>query len=242
MSDQKASSQKEKKSIVSILKLVATILGILVFIFTAVSNMAIVYIVLAPDEMPKPFYLVYYLPGEEPKLPVAFSNESSDSTGSEESYTSGETGSENPTYSFAWENIQPGQGIILDTGTKIVNLAEPGGKKYIRTNVVLEFAPNDPVYFTSGVSEDSSSGAHGEEETTTVSASAVYETEFLTELEARMPVINDSIITLLSTKDFEDVYTAEGKDTLRNEIITAVNLQLPEFHVIYVYFTEFVVQ
>jgi flagellar basal body-associated protein FliL len=241
MSDQKASSPKEKKSIVSILKLVATILGILVFIFTAVSNMVIVYIVLAPDDLPKPFYLVYYLPGEEPQLPVASASESSETTGNEEHYSSGETGSETPTYSYAWDNIQPGQGIILDTGTKIVNLAEPGGKKYIRTNVVLEFAPNDPVYFSTGVEESSSSGGHGEE-TTSVSASAVYETEFLTELEARMPVINDSIITLLATKDFEDVYTAEGKDTLRNEIMAAVNSRLPEYHVIYVYFTEFVMQ
>ena len=243
MSDQKASSPKEKKSIVSILKLVATILGILVFLFTAISNMVIVYIVLAPDDLPKPFYLVYYLPGEEPQLPVASAGESSDSTSSEEYHSSsGPTGSENPTYSYTWENIQPGQGIILDTGTKIVNLAEPGGKKYIRTNVVLEFAPNDPVYFSTGTEESSSGGSHGEETTTTISASAVYETEFLTELETRMPVINDSIITLLATKDFEDVYTAEGKDTLRNEIMAAVNLRLPEYHVIYVYFTEFVMQ
>ena len=242
MSEHKASSPKEKKSIVSILKLVATILGILVFIFTAVSNMVLVYIVLAPDEMPKPFYLVYYLPGEDPQLPVVAASDSTQTSSNEEHYTSSETGSETPSYSYTWENIQPGQGIILDTGTKIVNLAEPGGKKYIRTNVVLEFAPNDPVYFSTTVEESGSSSAHGEDTTTTVSASAAYESEFLSELDTRMPVINDAIITLLSTKDFEDVYTAEGKDVLRNEIMAAVNSRLPEYHVIYVYFTEFVMQ
>ncbi len=35
---------------------------------------------------------------------------------------------------------QPGSGVMIDTGTKIINLAEIGGNKYIRINVVLEFA------------------------------------------------------------------------------------------------------
>lgn len=235
---------KPKKSVLSILKLVMTILAGLLIFTTVATNLAVVYIVFAPDNLPKPFYLVYYVPGEEPQLP-----EVSQSTGdtveevssSHSTYT--ETGeSHSVTYTYLWDGIQPGQGIILDTGTKIVNLAEPGGRKFIRTNVVLEFAPNDPVYFETHVEEEaSSSGGHGGEEET-VSPQEAYEAEFLSELEVRMPVINDCIVTLLSTKEFEDVYTAEGKDALRNEIINAVNSRLPDYHVIYVYFTEFVMQ
>ncbi len=235
--------QKPKKSIMSILKLVATILISLLLVITVVTNLALVYIVFAPDNLPKPFYLVYYVPGQELQLPLV-------SVNTEPQTSSGQTqtSSHNPTtssgdaisYKYLWDGIQPGQGIILDTGTKIVNLAEPGGRKFIRTNVVLEFAPNDPVYFDNTTSQ-SSSGGHGSE-TTTVTPKAAYEAQFLANLETRMPVINDSIITLLSTKEFEDVYTAEGKDVLRNEIINTVNSRLPEYHVIYVYFTEFVMQ
>ena len=228
---------KPKKSILSILKLVAMILGGLLLLVTMITNLAVVYIVFAPDSMPKPFYLSYYMPGEDPQAALANTTNDTSAVSAEHTGISTETGgSDEISYTYLWEGIQPGQGIILDTGTKIVNLAEPGGRKFIRTNVVLEFAPNDPVYFDTEVV---SSGGEGGD---TVSPSAAYETEFLAELEVRMPVINDCIVTLLSTKDYEDVYTAEGKDALRNEIMNAVNSRLPDYHVIYVYFTEFVMQ
>jgi len=54
--------------------------------------------------------------------------------------------------------------------------------------------------------------------------------------------MDDIIITLLSTKDYQAVYTAEGKDLLRQQIMATVNQRLPEYHVIYVYFKEFVMQ
>lgn len=223
--------KKGKRSILSILKLVATILAILVFIITVVSNLAVVYIVFAPDTFPKPFYLVYYIPGEVPQLPLV-------SQGTTEGQTDGgETTNEHSETPISMENLLPGQGITLDTGTKIVNLAEPGGRKFIRTNVVLEFAPNDPVFFETAEPESG-----GNEEEAAVSPRDAYQAEFLAELEGKLPVINDAIISLLSSKTFEDVYTTEGKDILRQEIMQAVNDRLQGYHVIYVYFTEFVMQ
>jgi flagellar basal body-associated protein FliL len=47
---------------------------------------------------------------------------------------------------------------------------------------------------------------------------------------------------LLSTKTFEQLYTAEGKEQLRVELMQAIGSRLPEFDLISVYFTEFVVQ
>jgi len=226
-------TKKGGKSILSILKLVATILAILVFVITVVSNLAVVYIVFAPDTFPKPFYLVYYIPGENAQLPLVSQNTSEQ--GSSQSTTGNAEGG---TTEVSIDNILPGQGITLDTGTKIVNLAEPGGRKFIRTNVVLEFAPNDPVFFETATTE----GGGGEEGETTVSPADAYEAEFLAELEAKLPVINDAIISLLSSKTFEDVYTTEGKEALRNEIMVAVNERLIGYKVIYVYFTEFVMQ
>jgi flagellar basal body-associated protein FliL len=223
---------KPKKSILSILKLVATILAVIVFVITAISNLAVVYIVFAPDNFPKPFYLVYYIPGQDPQIPIASETGTTEQTSTSSSET--ETTTENGA-AEVWTEVQSGQGITLDTGTKIVNLVDPGGRKFIRTNVVLEFAPNDPVYFST---ETASSGEEG----SSMSPSQAYAQEFLTELEGKLPIINDAIITLLSTKSFDDVYTAEGKDILRNEIMQAVNSRLTEYHVIYVYFTEFVMQ
>jgi len=57
-----------------------------------------------------------------------------------------------------------------------------------------------------------------------------------------MPVLDDIVITLLSTKTFDDLYTAEGKETLRQQLIGAISTRLPEYQLLNVYFTEFVVQ
>ena len=69
-----------------------------------------------------------------------------------------------------------------------------------------------------------------------------YTTTFKEELNTRLPVVNDIIITLLSTKKFDQIYTSEGKEALRQEIMQAINSRLHEYKVIQVYFTEFVVQ
>ncbi|MCJ7530409.1 MAG: flagellar basal body-associated FliL family protein [Anaerolineales bacterium] len=135
--------------------------------------------------------------------------------------------------------IKPGQGIMFDTGTKIVNLAEPSGRRYIRANIVLEFAPDDIAYYLTPVEPASeSSGGEGK----TGAAQPTYAEKFKTELEDKRPLIDDTIITLLSSKSFESIYTAAGKEQLRNEIMTLLNARMPEYRIILVYFTEFTVQ
>ena len=135
--------------------------------------------------------------------------------------------------------IKPGQGIMIDTGTKIVNLAEPSGRRYIRANIVLEFAPDDVAYYLTPVEPASeSSGGEGK----TGAAQPTYVEEFKTELEGKQPLIDDTIITLLSSKSLESIYTAAGKEQLRNEITTLLNARMPEYRIIFVYFTEFTVQ
>lgn len=104
-------------------------------------------------------------------------------------------------------------------------LAEPGGRKYIRANNVLEFEPPDLEYYE----------LEGEEKQALV-------VSFEEDVNTKMPVIDDSIIALMSSKTFEDVYTAEGKEALRSEITNAVNSRLTDLHVIHIYYTEFVVQ
>jgi len=54
--------------------------------------------------------------------------------------------------------------------------------------------------------------------------------------------ITDSILLLLSSKLFEDVYSVQGKFTLKNEITARVNPFLVLGKVKGVYFTEFIIQ
>jgi len=62
------------------------------------------------------------------------------------------------------------------------------------------------------------------------------------EVNARLPKIRDLVLTLLSSKTFDDVRTPEGKQQLREEIIARVNQVVERDVVKAVYFTEFIVQ
>ncbi len=57
-----------------------------------------------------------------------------------------------------------------------------------------------------------------------------------------MPQLRDSLLTLLTSKSFEDIRTPEGKQALREEIIARLNQSLKTDSVKGVYFTEFIIQ
>jgi flagellar FliL protein len=76
---------------------------------------------------------------------------------------------------------------------------------------------------------------------------ATFQVEFLgaavpPDVNARLPQIRDLLLTLLSSKTFDEVRTAEGKQQLREEIIARINQVLDRDAVKAVYFTEFIVQ
>lgn len=62
------------------------------------------------------------------------------------------------------------------------------------------------------------------------------------ELDRRMPQLRDAILTILSSKTYEDISTSQGKLRLRSEIVARVNAFLTSGSIRRVYFTEFVVQ
>lgn len=239
MTDQDAEKPKRSFNIVGLLRTIAIILAVIVFLATAITNLLMVYIIFAPDDAPKPFYLVSYLPGQLPQVPV--SGESTPAgEGGEPGNTSGnKSGTPVPGaegQNTPVEQVMPGTGVLLDTGTKIVNLADPSKTTYLRAGVVLEFAPNSEDYFNETPVPSAGEGAKVE------TVKEVYTTSFKDELNTRLPVINDAINTLLSTKKFDQIYTSEGKEALRQELMQAINSRLPSYKVIQVYFTEFVVQ
>ena len=62
------------------------------------------------------------------------------------------------------------------------------------------------------------------------------------EINENIQKITDSILILLSSKTFEDVYSVQGKFKLKDEVTTRVNRFLVLGHVKDAYFTEFVIQ
>lgn len=179
-----------------------------ILVITAIISLVTAYVVFAPDELPKPFRLVY---DYQTMLttPTALVTE-----------TVVEATAAPETHEFT-----PGEGIMLNMSTKIINLLDPGGHKYIRVTVVVEFAPDDPEY-----------------ESLPEEEKIAYLTAFEEKLNSRLPIMDDTVITLLSTKTYEELYTAEGKEKLRAEIMDTLSQKLSDLHIISIYFTEFVVQ
>jgi flagellar FliL protein len=62
------------------------------------------------------------------------------------------------------------------------------------------------------------------------------------ELDARLASIRDSLLILLSAKTLQDIQDVQGKATLKDEILTAINKNIPPGKIAKVYFTDFVVQ
>ncbi|HMV98402.1 MAG TPA: flagellar basal body-associated FliL family protein, partial [Anaerolineales bacterium] len=148
-----------------------------ILVITAIISLITAYVIFAPDELPKPFRLVYDYQTTL-TTPLAPATEAAVEA----------TEAPQETHEFT-----PGEGIMLNMSTKIINLLDPGGRKYIRVTIVVEFAPDNPEY-----------ESLPEEEKT------AYLTAFEEKLNSRLPIMDDTVITLLSTKTYEDLYTAEG--------------------------------
>jgi flagellar FliL protein len=99
-------------------------------------------------------------------------------------------------------------GPIYTLETFIVNLADPRGKKYLKTKLELEL--DNPMV--------------------------------VQEIDQRLPQFRDTVLTILSSKSFEDVRQLEGKYQLRAEIMTMLNQFLQSGEITNIYFTEFIVQ
>lgn len=100
------------------------------------------------------------------------------------------------------------QAIIHKMDTFLVNLADPGGKRYLKLTMELELDNKKVVE----------------------------------EISKETPRIRDVILTVLSSKAFDDISTLPGKLALKKELITKLNGSLKTGKVTNIYFTEFLVQ
>lgn len=101
-------------------------------------------------------------------------------------------------------------GALYPFETFVVNLADPGGTRYLKVTMSVEL----------------NSGSE----------------KLMQELEMRKPQIRDIILTVLSSKSFEEVSTPQGKLSLKQEVIQKLNGVIASGGVNNLYITEFVVQ
>ena len=66
--------------------------------------------------------------------------------------------------------------------------------------------------------------------------------DLFAEVESKMPRINDMIITVLSSKAYEEISTSQGKINLKNEFLRRINSMLAKGRLYNVYITGFTVQ
>ena len=145
---------------------------------------------------------------------------------------------------------------------RIVNLADPGGRRYLRFTVGIEFegchatasgpgdATNQLVVYDPEVDRP--------EYQLTTGGGKDNEKEFQAQIKKYTPALEDIVTVVLSSRMYADISSAEGKESVKKEIKDRVNRLLenehePEPkpsvcviayppHVTNVYFSEFVVQ
>ena len=117
------------------------------------------------------------------------------------------------------------RGPMYEIRDIVVNLQEPGGRRYLKATVVLEFEPPTADY----------NKLVGEAKTKA-------QTEFLNEIAPKRPVIEDTIITLFSSKTVNEIFTLEGKVALKHDLNEKLNLLLGRDQVVNIYLTQFVIQ
>ncbi len=100
-----------------------------------------------------------------------------------------------------------GKGAILALEPFIANLADDGGRRYLKATFQIDFGKEVPAA-----------------------------------MQSRLPQTRDLLLTLFTSKTFDDIRTPEGKQQLREEILARVNQVLDRDLAKAVYFTEFIVQ
>lgn len=85
-------------------------------------------------------------------------------------------------------------------------------------------------------------GQNGRRYAKTTIALEMSSPELQKEITAKIPLIKDTIIRVLSSKTFEDISTPKGKERLKEEITQELNTFMVDGYIKSVFLTEFVIQ
>ncbi|MBI2885955.1 MAG: flagellar basal body-associated FliL family protein [Chloroflexi bacterium] len=117
------------------------------------------------------------------------------------------------------------RGLMYSTKERVVNLADPGGFRYLKVEVVLEL----------GVPAKELEGLKGE-------GYKKKQEELAKEMAPVAPVIDDAITAHLSSRLASELLTASGKATLREELKERLAPLVHSHPLKGIYLTQFIIQ
>ena len=125
----------------------------------------------------------------------------------------------------ALEKAKPPVTVMYVTKERVVNLTDKAATKYLKVSLTLEFIDTKL--------KDPPKGP----------AVLAQQTDFAAEMSPYSAVIDDALVTTLSSRASADLLKPDGKDTLKNDLLANVNHALhDQEQVVNVYFTSFIIQ
>ncbi len=109
-------------------------------------------------------------------------------------------------------------------GNRVMNL-KGLPQHYLKLGLALEFRPEKPAFYK-----------------LTGEARKAAEDEFALELGPMVPLIEDTITTVVATKSLEQISTPAGQIELKRQLLESIGEIVRELELVRVYFTEFVTQ
>lgn len=106
------------------------------------------------------------------------------------------------------KKAEAGNGLMYEWDSVIVNLADGGGKRYLKVTMKMELT----------------------------------DAKLNQEMTERNYELQDAMIMVLSSKEYDDISTLPGKTRLKQEIIARMNKIVKNGQVKEIYFTDFIVQ
>ena len=132
------------------------------------------------------------------------------------------------------------EGILLDLGDFILNLADTNARRYLKVGVAMELSKTpEEVEALEAAAHAPSGGGHGHGSAPTADPNA----EIAAVMERYKPAIRDSIISVLSNKTSDELSTPTGKEIAKEEILDMVNnIFEGQREVMRVSFGQFIIQ
>jgi flagellar protein FliL len=125
----------------------------------------------------------------------------------------------------AAEKAKPPVTVMYTAKERVVNLTDKAASKYLKVALTLEFIDSKLKDPPKGV------------------AVTQQQTEFAAEMSPYSAIIDDALVTTLSSRSSSDLLKPDGKELLKNDLMNNVNHALhDEEKVVAVYFTSFIIQ
>ena len=112
------------------------------------------------------------------------------------------------------------EGILLDLGDFILNLADVAHRRYLKVGIAIELSKTQEEIEAANAPAPKASGGHGHGG---APEAADPNEAIIAEMERYKPAIRDAIISVLSNKTSDELSTPTGKEIAKEEIQQMVN-------------------